>query len=237
MYPQQRQGAMKQQMMEQATLQAVRAVEAQLDQQLKEMENLDTQDLAQIRQKRKAELKQKAAKMQEWKLQGHGTYSEVGDQKEWFQVAQDSERVITHFYRSSTWRCNIVDKHLSDLAKQHMETKFIKIDAEKSPYLAERLNIVLMPTIIMTKGGFTHDRIEGFDQLGGTDKFTTRTLEKRLAKEGMIEYTLQSEDPMDKLGKKTQGVRDNRDGKAIYQTRMAKMMDTEYSDEDWSDSD
>lgn len=81
--------------------------------------------------------------------------------------------MICHFYRGSTWRCELVDKHLTALAPKHMETRFVKIDAEKCPFLVERLNIVLMPTIIMTKDNVAVDRIEGFDQLGGTDDFTT----------------------------------------------------------------
>jgi hypothetical protein len=38
-------------------------------------------------------------------------------------------------------RCKILDKHLAVLAKKHMETKFCKINAEKTPFLCDRLKI------------------------------------------------------------------------------------------------
>ena len=75
----------------------------------------------------------------------------------WCQV-KESDRVICHFYRSTTWRCQILDRHFAALAPKHLETRFIKIDAEKCNFLAQRLEIVLMPTVIMTKDTMTHDR-------------------------------------------------------------------------------
>merc|ERR1719235_915226 len=133
-------------------------------------------------------LKKRQEMMIKWKQQGHGTYQEIQDQKDWFHETKTNERVITHFYRSTTWRCQIVDKHLSLLAPKHMETRIIKIDAEKCPFLCERLNIVLMPTIIMTQNNETIDRIEGFDELGARDDFTTEDLQCRLAKKRAIDY-------------------------------------------------
>ena len=35
----------------------------------------------------------------------------------------------------------VMDKHLSELAPQHIETKFVKIHAEKCPYVTEKLGI------------------------------------------------------------------------------------------------
>ena len=72
-----------------------------------------------------------------------------------------------------------MDHHLEQLARAHMETRFIKINgirlvifvffillvflAENSPFLVERLLVVVMPTIIMTKDGATLDRLEGYN--------------------------------------------------------------------------
>ena len=47
-----------------------------------------------------------------------------------------------------------------------------------------------MPTILCTKNGFTEDRIEGFDELGGTEEFTTKQLEQRLAISGIIVFKI-----------------------------------------------
>jgi thioredoxin-like negative regulator of GroEL len=48
---------------------------------------------------------------------------------------------------------------LSVLAKQHLETRFVKINAEKSPFLVERLGIFIMPTILLIKDGQTIDKL------------------------------------------------------------------------------
>ena len=53
----------------------------------------------------------------------------------------------------------VVDKHLGILAKQHIETRFIKIQAEKSPFLAEKLKIVVLPTIALIKNAKVDDYV------------------------------------------------------------------------------
>lgn len=52
-----------------------------------------------------------------------------------------------------------MDKHLGILAKQHIETRFIKIQAEKSPFLAEKLKIVVLPTIALIKNAKVDDYV------------------------------------------------------------------------------
>ncbi|KAJ0514213.1 putative Thioredoxin-like superfamily [Helianthus annuus] len=82
----------------------------------------------------------------------------------------------------------VVDKHLSILAKQHIETRFIKIQAEKSPFLAEKLKIVVLPTIALIKNAKVDDYVVGFNELGGTDEFSTEELEERLARAQVIHF-------------------------------------------------
>lgn len=60
---------------------------------------------------------------EEWRGLGHGVYSEITEEKEFFDVCKKSNKVVCHFFRESTWRCKIVDKHLNLLAPQHLETR------------------------------------------------------------------------------------------------------------------
>lgn len=53
-----------------------------------------------------------------------------------------------------------------------------QIDAEKCPFLVERLNITVMPTLILSEDNQVADRLEGFTELGNTEKFATEVLEK-----------------------------------------------------------
>ena len=93
---------------------------------------------------------------------------------------------MVHFYRPSTRRCEIMDKHLTLLARKHIETRFIRIDAEKSPFVTEKLKIWMLPTLVLIKDGKTDHSIVGFDELGGSDNFTTAQLEAVLLKHDVV---------------------------------------------------
>ena len=86
-------------------------------------------------------MKKAQQKKEDWLQKGHGEYSEIPEEKEFFNVTKNSENVVCHFYRDETFRCKILDKHLAILAKKHIETKFCKINAEKTPFLCDRLKI------------------------------------------------------------------------------------------------
>lgn len=88
----------------------------------------------------------------------------------------------------SCLRCKILDKHLSVMAKKHLETKFIKLNVEKAPFLTERLRIKVIPTLALVKDGKTKDYIVGFTDLGNTDDFSTEMLEWRLGCSDIINY-------------------------------------------------
>jgi hypothetical protein len=52
-----------------------------------------------------------------------------------------------------------LDKHLPILAKQHVETRFIKVHAEKAPFLMEKLRIVVLPTLAIVKNAKVEDYV------------------------------------------------------------------------------
>ncbi|KAL2945863.1 hypothetical protein AAZX31_U023600 [Glycine max] len=54
---------------------------------------------------------------------------------------------------AKNWPCKVMDKHLNILAKQHIETRFVKLNAEKSPFLAEKLKIIVLPTLALSLSG------------------------------------------------------------------------------------
>lgn len=168
--------------------QILKAAEEQLDAEISKLETLTEDDLENIRKKRIEEMKQKQVKQQEWRANGHGEYSELSEEKEFFEVSKKSANVVCHFYRDDFFRCKVVDKHLAILARKHMETKFCKINAEKCPFLTERLRIKTLPTMALVKDAKTKDYIVGFGDLGGTDEFSTEMLEWRIAHAGVVDY-------------------------------------------------
>lgn len=78
--------------------------------------------------------------------------------------------------------------HLKLLAPKHIETRFCKVNAEKSPFLTQRLRIKVIPTIALIKDGKTKDYIIGFTDLGNRDDFSTEMMEWRIAQSGAIDY-------------------------------------------------
>lgn len=175
-------------MVEQQLIAATQIIEQQLDAEIERMDNLDSDDLEVIRRERLAAMKKRQEKKQEWITNGHGTYSELYDEKEFFEATKKSENVVCHFYRDQFVRCKLVDKHLDILARKHIETKFCKINAEKAPFLTERLKIRVLPTLCLVKNGKTKDYVVGFTDLGNTDDFSTEMLEWRIARADVVEY-------------------------------------------------
>ncbi|KAL7189304.1 hypothetical protein ACSBR1_039031 [Camellia fascicularis] len=151
-------------------------------------------------------MKNMAEKRSRWIALGHGEYSEIPIEKDFFSVVKASDRVVCHFYREN-WPCKVMDKHLSILAKQHIETRFVKIHAEKSPFLVEKLKIVVLPTLALIKSTKVDDYVVGFNELGGTDEFSTEELEERLAKAQVVFFEGESSLNPSKSSAKSRSVR------------------------------
>ena len=118
---------------------------------------------------------------------GHGELRDLTDEKEFFSEMKGEDKMVVHFYRNN-WPCKVMDMHLDMLSKKHLETKFAKIDAEKSPFLTERLKIWMLPTLALISKEKVLDYVVGFDDLGGTDDFPTEHLRLVLASKNMLNY-------------------------------------------------
>jgi len=214
----------------QQLLNAAKIMEEQVDEEMNKLEKLDEDDLEVIKKRRMDAMKNAQKKKTEWLKQGHGEYTEIPEEKEFFNVTKNSQNVVCHFYRDETFRCKILDKHLKILAQKHIETKFCKINADKTPFLCERLKIKVIPTIILIKDSLTRGYVVGFTDLGNTDEFSTEMLEWRLAHAEVINYSgdLNTPPDADKKSTKTNFV-----GKKVKGGK-ARRNEEESSDEnDW----
>ncbi|MCL7046355.1 hypothetical protein MKW94_004193 [Papaver nudicaule] len=174
-----------QEIIEQQVLTVAKAFEEKLDDEISALDRVDLDDIDALRERRLQQMKKMAEKRNRWISLGHGEYSEIQSEKDFFTVVKASERVVCHFYREN-WPCKVIDKHLTILAKKHIETRFVKINAEKSPFLAEKLKIIVLPTLALIKNTKVDDYVVGFDELGGTDDFSTEELEERIARSQVI---------------------------------------------------
>lgn len=177
---------MMQQALEQHVMNVAQTVEDQIDAQNKALDDMDEDDLERLREKRMQQMRKQNEQRAEWRRIGHGQYTELTDEKEFFEAAKASEHMLCHFYRGTTNRCAIVDKHLRLLAPKHVEARFCRINAEKSPFLVNKLLVVVLPTIALVHKGKVIDYVVGFDDIGGHDDFPTEVLEWRIACQGVI---------------------------------------------------
>ncbi|XP_015111153.1 thioredoxin domain-containing protein 9 isoform X1 [Diachasma alloeum] len=187
---------------QQKVLEVAKQVESQLDAEIEALENLDIDDIEKLREKRLQEMKKVHQQKQAWLAAGHGEYTEIPDEKGFFDVSKKSKNIVCLFYKDGSPRCKIADKHLQILAKKHVEARFCKLNVERCPFLTERLRIKVIPTIALISDSKTKDYIVGFTDLGNCDDFSTEMMEWRIAQSGAISYTGDLLNPPEK-GKKS----------------------------------
>ena len=115
----------------------------------------------------------------------YGDYREIIE-TEFLDTMLKNKKVVCHFYHKEFERCKIMDNHLRKIAMEHPETLFVKIDAEKTPFFTTKLNVRVLPTVILFNDGKAINRIIGFADLGMTDDFPTINLTRRLVTFKMI---------------------------------------------------
>jgi len=159
-----------------------------LDKQIEDLNNMKEDDLEALRARRRQNMIKEQEKNRELRAIGHGSYDELANQEDFFAAVKKSTQMVVHFYRNSTERCKIVDARVRELVPKYIKTRFCKIDAEKAPFLVNRLNIFVMPTLLLVKDCQTVHQIRGFDELGGTDEFSSDYLAYVLSGHGVCNY-------------------------------------------------
>lgn len=124
-------------------------------------------------------------KFHEYEHLGHGQYSTL-NQDEFLPAVTKSKYCLAHFSHPEFERCRILDKHLSHLAKIHINTRIIKIDSTKAPFFVTKLAVQVLPTLIFLEDGKVIHRMVGFEGLGGKDDFKTSDLEKYIKENGLF---------------------------------------------------
>jgi len=158
-----------------------------------EIEDDDDEFMKAYRAKRVAELKAVQNKELKYKHAGQGKYNEIKED-EFLTTLNGSRHCVVHFYSPEFLTCKVMDKHLNIVAKNHLETKFVKMNVDKAPFFTEKLQIRTLPTVVTFLEGVSKTRLVGFDDLGGHEHFRTEMLETWLRKRGMIKKTEQNEE-------------------------------------------
>ncbi|KAF7456411.1 Thioredoxin domain-containing protein 9 [Cryptosporidium felis] len=174
---------------EDAVLRVLLEGENLIDEELRAINNIqnDDKELNILREKRLEEIKKEAEEMNRYKQCGHGKYDLISDEREFFEVIKKSKDVICHFFRPTTRRCEIFDEHLRILSGKHLEARFIKMNAEKSHFICNHLNVRILPTIALIKNSKLVHKIVGFEELSSRDDFRTVQLENLLIRKGSLQ--------------------------------------------------
>ncbi|KAF7868789.1 uncharacterized protein EAF02_009525 [Botrytis sinoallii] len=169
-----------------------------------------------FREQRLQQLHSEFTRAKSQKTQGFGSYTEIKEEKALMDLTASVKYAVVHFSKDDFARCGVMDTHLSTLAPKHLDTRFLKIDVENAPFLVTKLNVKILPCVLVFIDGRSVDRIVGFEGLGYTpDTFTTKDLEARLLASGVIKRQT------------TAGT--------LYLDKKAKKQEEEDDDDDWDD--
>ena len=160
-----------------------------LDEIDSEEERIMQKELEKMRKTAESKREELAKKIKNDK---YGDYTEIIE-TEFLDTMLKNEKVVCHFYHKDFERCKIIDKHLRIIAPNHRETSFVKIDAEKTPFFTAKLNVRVLPTIILFIKGKAVHRFIGFQDFGMNDDFPTINLSRQLVIFKMIQPKTKAE--------------------------------------------
>lgn len=162
-------------------------------------------EMEQMRNIRMQHMRQQAGERAENLAKGHGQYRHIS-QDEFLTEVTASKWCAIHFFHKEFERCKILHHHLDLIAPHHVECKFLQIDAEKCPFFISKLQIQMLPCLIVFKDGVVVDRLTGFEALADPeepDKWHTSRLQAWIASCGAIKYQMPNEEmrkEMKKMG-------------------------------------
>ena len=135
---------------------------------------------------------------------GHGQYRYIS-QDEFLTEVTGSEWVALHFFHKEFERCKIMHHHLELIAPLHIECKFLNIDAEKTPFFVQKLQVQTLPTLVIFKDGVVQSRLTGFQELSidpsEPDKWHTSKLQAWIASTGAIKFKMPTEEMRKEMAK------------------------------------
>lgn len=114
---------------------------------------------------------------------GSVTFTE--NEKELMNSVSRADAALVHFYQPTFQRCIAMNKILSKIAEKHMALHVVCIPAEKAPFLVSKLQIKILPFVVIYKNGQEIDRIVGFEGIG-QDTVSYDSLETKLLLCGAI---------------------------------------------------
>ena len=80
-----------------------------------------------------------------------------------------NQKVVLHLCKETFETCKILNKLLENIAMQCASVTFVRINAEKAPFLVQKFDVNVLPTLLLFRDEVCIGRIVGLDQFGGLD--------------------------------------------------------------------
>ncbi len=86
----------------------------------------------------------------------------VKNEEDFDQILKDNEAVFVDFYADWCGPCKMVGPIVEELAEEKTDVKFIKVNVDDVPEVAERFGIMSIPTLIYFRNGEVAGQTLGF---------------------------------------------------------------------------
>ena len=86
----------------------------------------------------------------------------VKNTAEYDQILKENTSVFVDFYADWCGPCKMVGPLVEELAKEETSVKFVKVNVDDNPDIAQRYGIMSIPTLIAFKNGEIVGNILGF---------------------------------------------------------------------------
>ena len=77
----------------------------------------------------------------------------VKNENDFDQILKDNEAVFVDFYADWCGPCKMVAPIVEELSQERTDIKFVKVNVDDIPEVAERFGIMSIPTMIFFKNG------------------------------------------------------------------------------------